>query len=94
MKVLSACSALLSDYEALSVLRDLESQQIKEFRHAQPSKTGVTLHQGPLDPSEEETYLLSIPSNLKDVQLEVRSIPIFLSFPLLFFVRGGRGGLG
>ncbi len=67
MRVLSRCSALLSDYEVLALLRDLEAEQAAAYR---ARKGKAPEYQ--LSLRDEEHMLKALPQNLREAQFEVR----------------------
>lgn len=68
MEVSNPRSALLSDYEVLRLLRDVEQQQKNQQEQQQQQPLGTTTPAS-LDRSDE--WMRAIPENLRTVQFEV-----------------------
>ena len=67
--MLSVCSALLSDYEVLALLRDYEQEQVQAYRKKRRLGDNAELT---LD--QEEAMLRHLPGNLTDIQTTVSDI--------------------
>lgn len=82
MKVLKPRAALLSDYEVLKVLKDMEAEQKQRSQDAKDRKTSISSssHTALAEPAqasapapggEDDEWMQQVPENLRTIQYEV-----------------------
>ncbi|CAE6391115.1 unnamed protein product [Rhizoctonia solani] len=76
MEVVNKSSALLSNYEVLSLLRELESDQLAKARShlaAKKEEEGAALHGHPIPPVAGNPTQDEVPQNLRTIEVELIS---------------------
>ena len=85
MRILKARSALLSDFEVLKVLKEMEEEQknramsTTQGARIKNDQDGQNADASPSKREEDDLWLSKVPDNLRTIQYEVSSCPITVS---------------
>jgi hypothetical protein len=86
LQVVSKNSALLSNYEVLTLLRELESDQLAKARShlaAKKEEEGAALSGHPVPPVAGNPTQDEVPQNLRTVEVEVSELLCRVGLPLI-----------
>ena len=95
MRILKARSALLSDFEVLKVLKEMEAEQkdgLNHTSHISEINNDKDAHGQPIAKGDEDDLWLSkVPENLRTIQFEVSVFALFRDLDQVWSVRGWIG---